>query len=223
MPVEPPPHLRVDAGAEVGQQALDLELRVPDVQVPHRRELRHPLPVLAHGLEHDPVLRPERANSFSRAAISMLTARRLTSHSHGPGQRLVEVVDVEDEPALGGRVEAEVGEVGVATNCTSNPVAVSTTRSDAMISAATTEEGEGRCEHAAVADRHELGYPRVGLALEQVDRIGPVGCRLEDGVARARRRAPGRFAPGHPLGHAQRRWAGEDRIAGEGAGHVPQA
>ena len=44
----------------------------------------------------------------------MLAASRLTSHSHGPGQRLVEVVDVEHQPPLGRREHPEVRQVRVA-------------------------------------------------------------------------------------------------------------
>ena len=45
---------------------------------------------------------------LSRPASSRLAASRLTSHSHGPGQRLVEVVDVEHQPPLGGGEQPEV-------------------------------------------------------------------------------------------------------------------
>ena len=48
-----------------------------------------------------------------RHATSMLAARRFTSHSHGPRQRLVEVVDVEHEAALGRGEDAEVQDVRV--------------------------------------------------------------------------------------------------------------
>ena len=41
-----------------------------------------------------------------------------------------------------------------------------------MISAAAAEERERRDEHAAVADRDELGDAALGLLLEQRDRIG---------------------------------------------------
>ena len=51
----------------------------------------------------------------SRPATTRLAARRLTSHSHGPGQRLVEVVDVEHRCFRSGVPKiAEVQEVGVA-------------------------------------------------------------------------------------------------------------
>jgi len=54
------------------------------------------------------------ASPRSRPATARLAASRLTSHSNGPGEGLVEVVEVEDEPPLGRREHAEVREVGVA-------------------------------------------------------------------------------------------------------------
>ena len=50
----------------------------------------------------------------SRPATSKLAARRFTSHSHGPGQGLVEVVEVEQHLALRRGEHAEVQQVGVA-------------------------------------------------------------------------------------------------------------
>ena len=67
-----------------GMQLLDLEAGVPDLQVAHAGELRHPGAVRGDRLEDDALLLGDREAAAPRA-ISMLTARRLTSHSHGPG------------------------------------------------------------------------------------------------------------------------------------------
>ena len=50
----------------------------------------------------------------SRPARMRLVAMRLTSHSKGPADGLVEVVDVEDEAAVGRGEGAEVADVRVA-------------------------------------------------------------------------------------------------------------
>ena len=76
-------------------------------------ELAHRLPVAARGRADQRRRAVVRSKPRSRPAIAKLAASRFTSHSHGPGQRLVEVVDVEDELALGRGEHAEVGEVGV--------------------------------------------------------------------------------------------------------------
>ena len=49
-----------------------------------------------------------------RAAISKLAARRLTSHSNGPGSVSSKSLGVEDEVAFRRREAAEIGEVRVA-------------------------------------------------------------------------------------------------------------
>ena len=49
-----------------------------------------------------------------RAAIVKLAAMRLTSYSNGPGKRLVEVVEVEQQRPLGRGEHAEVRQVGIA-------------------------------------------------------------------------------------------------------------
>ena len=66
-------------------------------------EVAHRLAVRADGAPHDRGGARASRTRCSRPATSRLAARRLTSHSHGPGQGLVEVVDVEDQVALGRR------------------------------------------------------------------------------------------------------------------------
>ena len=70
-------------------------------------------------------------------------------------------------------------------------------------------ERERRGEHPAVANRDELGHARLGLALEQLDRVEPVRRRLEGGVARPRYLPPRPLAARDALRNAQLRQAGE--------------
>ena len=74
---------------------------------------RHPLPVLAHRGEHDSALRVEVKLVVARGNEDA-DGQALDVPLPRTGQGLVEVVDVEDEAALGRCVEAEVREVGVA-------------------------------------------------------------------------------------------------------------
>ena len=129
---------------------------------------------------------------LSCAAISMLTARRLTSHSHGPGERLVEVVDVEHEPALGRGEHAEVRQVRVAAALHRKPRARRRRQVAGHDHRRAAIERERRDEHAPVADRDELGHARLGLALEQLDRIDAARRRLKGrrGLSAAPRPAP---------------------------------
>ena len=85
--------------------------------------------------------------------------------------RLVEVVEVEDERALGRGEAPEVGEVGVAAELRVEADArrrgevVGHDRRRAAV------EGERRDEHSAVAHRHELGDARRRLRLEDRDGV----------------------------------------------------
>ncbi len=93
-------------------------------------------------------------------------------------ERLVEIVDVEDQAPLGRAEEAEVRKVGIAAALN---VEAGTRRRrevgghDRRCAAI---ERERRGEHAPVADRHELGDARRRLRLEDADRIRSVPGRL---------------------------------------------
>ena len=115
---------------------------------------------------------PRREKPRSRPAISKLAASRLTSHSHGPGKRLVEVVHVEEQAALGGGEHAEVRQVRVTADLAdeSRPRGRGEVAGHDQRSAAV--EGERRDEHASVAQRDELRDPARRLLLEEGDGSG---------------------------------------------------
>ena len=104
----------------------------------------------------------------------------------GAGERLVEVVDVEDEAPLGRAEDAEVREVGVTAALHVEARARRRREVGGHDRRGAAIERERRGEHAAVADRHELGHARRGLRLEDADRVGPLRRRLVRAVARAR-------------------------------------
>ena len=60
-------------------------------------------------------------------------------------------------------------------------------------------ERERRHQHPPVADRYQLGHPRDGLTLEQLDGIGSEGSGREGGVARPWHLAASRLAAGFAL------------------------
>ena len=130
----------------------------------------------------------------SRPATAKLATSRLTSHSNGPGKRLVEVVEAEDELPIGRGIAAEVREVRVAAELRVQPrprpareIGRHQVRSAAV-------ERERRDEHAAVANGHELGHAGLRLLLEQLDRVGAMGRRLPVAVRRTRHLGARRLA-----------------------------
>ena len=174
-----------------GEQGVDVESRVPDVEVPHRRELPHRLAVFADGAEDGGagLLGGEFA-----IAPGDLEARReaLQVPLPGPGKGLVEVVDVQDQAPIGGGEDAEVGEVGIAACLNPQPGFGGLREVHRHDRRGAAKEGEGRGQHPPVADRHELGDAALGLALEQLDRIfaGPSPAPTRRGWSEATSRAP---------------------------------
>jgi len=99
-------------------------VRIPDVQVRHRRRTRATAcPVAADG-GHDVTIVPALLTGKAvppRRETSRLAASRVDVPFPGAGQRLVEVVDVEHQAALGRAKDAEVGQVRVAARLHREP------------------------------------------------------------------------------------------------------
>ena len=98
---------------DLGEEGLDVETRIPDVEVAHLGELTHRLAVVAHGAE-------DGGAGLRRREVAV-TPRDLKTGGEAldvplprPRQGLVEVVDVHHQTAIGGGEGAEVREVGVA-------------------------------------------------------------------------------------------------------------
>ena len=173
--------------AQLRDQAVDADAGVPDVEVP---ELGEPAHRLAVGVHHRDHRRPACVGAELPASSRDLDAHREPLHVplERPGQRLVEVVQIEDEVALGRAEAAEVAEVRVAAELSLEPRSRQRREvvgHDRGRSAMERERGD---EHAPVPDRHELRDPGRRLRLEQGDRVA--AARLEARVAPARAGLP---------------------------------
>jgi len=89
-------------------------------------------------------------------------------------ERLVEVVHVEHQPPVGRREHAEVQQVRVTARLHPDigPWRVREIPGHRRRRAA--EVGERRGDHPPVPDRDQLGYPGLGLLLENGDRVGTI-------------------------------------------------
>ena len=163
--------LRAQTLGHRSEHALDLDTRVPDVEVPHLGELPHRAAIGACRPQHHgaPRIRIEPAVS-----PGYLEARPKTFDVpfERTGQRLVEVVDAEDEIPIGCEKRAEVGEMRVATELNVQPAARTSREIRCHEVGAAAEERERGDEHSAVPDRHQLRNTRGGLLLEQSDGVG---------------------------------------------------
>ena len=82
----------------------------------------------------------------------------------GPGQCLVEIVDIEDDAALGRPEQAEVQEVCIAAGLHVNAGRRRSCKISRHDRRAAAEERERTGRHARVSQRDEVGDPALGLA-----------------------------------------------------------
>ena len=166
---------------EIARECVNVEAGVPDLEQIHRREVEHRLAVGADYREHR---RPPVCDREVAVATRDLEACRKALHVplQRPRQRLVEVVDVEHEGALGGSKAAEVGEMGVAAQLDLQTRARRGREIGGHDRRRAPVERERRREHPAVADRQELRHARDALLLEDPHRF-PVRGRRKCSVA----------------------------------------
>ena len=177
---------------------LDVEVGVPDAEQRHVGELAHCGAVGVDAGQDD------RAPFFGGVVVvapgdGQARGQALDVPLEGSGQGFVEVVDVEDEPPLGGGERAEVRQVRVPAQL--DPQARGGCRGEVggHRQCRAPVVGERRDQHPAVPDRHQLGHPRLGLTQQQRHRI-PVRRRFELAVRSQRCPGAGRLALGSPLG-----------------------
>ena len=198
------------------------DARVPEVHVALRGVLPHRLAVGAADRAID-----DRALLDVEAAIA--SGDREARHQpldvplKRPGQRLVEVVDIEDEAAIRSRVDAEVRQVRVTAQLgkQARPRHAREVGGHHVRRAAV--ERKRRHEHPSVAQRHKLGHARGRLLLEQLDRVAAVRRRLPCRVGAARNLAAGGATPRPSFLHRQ---VLDDRggaLRGRRHGETPQA
>ena len=191
-------HLRV----ELRPQLVQVRVRVPDSQVRHRGEGPHRLPVAGDGGRDDlaAVLgaEPVAAGGYLHAG-----GQPLDVPFPRAGRRLIEVVDVEDQAALGGAEDAEVRQVRIPARLHRQPGHRSMGKVAGHRQRRAAVERERGDHHPAPPDRHQLRHPRLGLLLQQADRVGPARPRVEHRMAFPRHRGPRLLPPRSALRRSQ--------------------
>ena len=213
---------------EPGPELVDVHLGVPDVQVALAGQLPHDLPVARGRGEHD---LPAVLVAEPVLPRGHLQAGRQPLHVPlpGRGQRLVEVVDVEEQLALGRAEEAEVGQVRVPARLHDHPGGRGAGQVAGHGQGRAAVVGERGLHHPAVPHRDQVRNPGRALRLQQRDRVGPVRRRLPLGVALARYLGARRLAADPAFGRGQllprrfqpgRRAAGQDHGPPRRLGHA---
>jgi hypothetical protein len=174
--------VRVELGAEPGGQLVGVEALVPGVEEALACELAHPFAVLAHRPLDD---QPSPAGRQVDVAAGDLDAggHPLDVPLPGAGQRLVEVVGAEHEPAIGSREPAEVRDVRIAAGLDDKARAGGVGQVGRHHRGRAAEERERCGQHPPIPDRHQLGHPRRRLTVKRLHRVGPRARRRPVGVA----------------------------------------
>ena len=180
-----------DLLADQLEQLAGFQVLVPGLQTAHPGRAAHPVPVLAHAGHDDRA--PVRGGEPAVAAQDLEAGREpLDVPLPRTGQRLVEVVDVEQHPPLRGAEQAEVRQVGVAAQLHGDAGPGRAGQVGGHDGRRAAEERERRHEHPAVPDRDEFRHPRHVPAVRAA-RSGPVGpapaATGRDRTAAHRRRA----------------------------------
>ena len=179
--------LRLDR-VEQPAHLVDIDPGVPDLQESHRRVVGHLGAVTADGQARRGVGVPVREAVVSRRhgeagrqALDIPLERRR--------ERLIEVIDVEDQPPVGRGEHAKVQQVSIAARLHPDISGGRVRQIPRHRRGRAAEVGKRRGGHAPVPDRQQIWYPRLGLLLQGGDRVWPV-----------LRRRPLRVAqPGHQL------------------------
>ncbi len=156
---------------------LGVHPRVPDIEITHRGEPADLPPILAGrgDGERTPL-------ALVEAPLSSRDREARREPFHVPLERprigLVEVVDVEDHPAVGRHEDTEVRQVSVPAELSLEARARHRRQIGRHDSGRSSVEGERRDEHPPVPDRNQRRRSLRVLALERLHGIGPVGGRF---------------------------------------------
>ena len=194
--------LRGQVPAPLLQPRLDVEAGVEDVQIAAVGEASHRVSVRRH---------PRHADPAALLAAEAPVAARDGQAGHQPldvplprtGQRLVEVVDVEDHSPFRRGVHAEVRQVGVTAQLGAQARHRCPGQVGCHDQGRATVEREGGDQHPSIAKGHQVRHPAHRLALEQCHGVEPV-CRRR--VLRVQLQGDplaGRLAEGRTLGGCQ--------------------
>ena len=144
---------------------VEVDPRVPDVEVRHAGELLHRLAVRARHGPVDRVALRRSSKPRSRPATAKLATSRFTSHSNGPGSVSSKSLMLKMSRRSGAAKAPKFERCASPQSWTSQPGARRAGQVGGHEVGGAAVERERRHEHPPVADRDELGHPRRGLLL----------------------------------------------------------
>ena len=190
--------LRAPAPGPEPRQVVDVDPGVPEVERPHLGERAHRRAIVPRDGQVDPL-------ALGRVELAIAPGDReardeaLDVPLERAGQRLVEVVEAEDQPPVGSGERPEVRQVRVAAQLRVQRRARAVREIGRHQAGGAAVERERRRQHSPVTDRKQLLQPRLLLLLEECHRIVPVGGRPEARVRGPRRLGARGLADGRTL------------------------
>ena len=172
---------------------VDIDPGIPDLEESHRSIVSHLSAIAADsqsrrvtGVAVGEAIVPRGDGEACRQALDVPVERRR--------ERLIEVVDVEDQPPVGRGEHAEIQQVRVTAGLHPDISRGRVREIPCHRRRRAAEVGKRRGGHAPIADRDQIRYPGPGLLLENGDRVGPVlrrcPLRVADRGANLRRSRP---------------------------------
>src|ERR1700733_14010491 len=177
---------------------VDINPGVPDLQEAHRGIARHLGAVAADSCT---------GCTARVAVIELLVARSNDETGRQPlniplersRERLIEVIDVEDQLPVGRREHAEIQQVRVTASLHPDICCRRVRQIPRHRRGRAAKVPKSRSGHAPIPDRHQLRPPGPGLLLQNGNRVRPVSRRFPIRMARARRQPALPASPTPPL------------------------
>ena len=181
---------------EVLDQTVDVSPVVPEVELRHRRVAGHLVPVGFHCRDHGLIGRG-RLEAILPRRHHQAGGESLHVPLKGPGQRLVEVAQVEQEVALWRGPQTKIEDVGVAAELDPQPAVGPGREIGGHHGGRSAVVVPRRGHHASMSDGEQLGDPDGVLGQDRIEGIVPAS-----GLVPMRPRAPWSLLSGGLAGRA---------------------
>ena len=160
-----------------GEQVFHVDVRVPEIEHAHLAKLRHSLPV---GSNAGRGCIPGKA--FTEAVVSTSENKAGSQALHVPlpgcGERFIQIVDVKNDPSLGGGERAEVEKMTIAASLHAQSGRRRVAQIGGHVQRRTSVESKRRLQHSSVPDGNKLRDTSLVRFLHKRQGIGPVVRRI---------------------------------------------
>ena len=162
------------------EEVARLQMVVPDLEGSRSSSLTHALPVFPSP-RHDDVPAIGAGEAAAPSHDLKTGGQALQVPLPRTRERLVEVVDVEDELAFGRAEQAKVQQMRITAELHGDVRSGSCRQVGGHDQCRPSIEGEGRDQHPSIADRNQLGHSGGALFIQERDGVRPICVQLGSG------------------------------------------